>query len=394
MFLFAELVAVRVATNDYKNFNTLILPSKPRFKFYDRLLLTVLLLYPNRGKEIFSRLFGKVNPLKIFSFLEEKSSWRDEFNIFNSLPFRPFLQAFGVYLKSKTCLRLIFASLLVLTYQVLDIYSHLVATYFSYAALILGLLWLGIPHGALDHLLSKKKKIPIFIFVLQYLIIMSVYLLFWQIFPSLSLLFFVVYASFHLGESELIQDNQQVKSIRGYINSVLTGLSILLFIISTHWGESIQIISIIGDAEFITEQVAGSNAWILVFSCISSAFILGRRFLSKTQSNTSLIILLILGVFAPLILAFGLYFVLQHSHNAWNHLKSGLGMSSFDLYKKSSIFTLGAVFVFLFIALFVRSSPDFESLWASFFIFVACVSLPHFVLMHLFYASNKSFQAE
>ena len=332
-----------------------------------------------------------MDPLKIFSFLEEKSSWRDELQIFASLPFKPFLLALKVYLKSRISLRYVFAAFTVLLYQVIDLYSYEVATYFSYALLFVGMLWLGIPHGALDHLLSKNNKSPIVIFIIKYLIIMALYLLFWQVFPGLSLLIFVVYASFHFGESELIQDKQQVKSFRGYINSILMGLSILLFITTTHWDESLQIISIITDAELNTEQVTRSNSWIVVVSCISFVYVLAQRLLSKRQSHTALLFLLALGFFSPLLLAFGLYFILQHSHNAWSHLKFGLGMSSFELYKKSSVFTVGAVAIFLFIAFFVRSSSNFEGLWANFFIFIACISLPHFVLMHLFYVSIRSF---
>jgi cell division protein FtsW (lipid II flippase) len=92
----------------------------------------------------------------------------------------------------------------------------------------------------------------------------------------------------------------------------------------------------------------------------------------------------------PLTLAFGLYFILQHSYNAWIHLQKGLNMNATQLYKKSAVFTLGALVLFVLIAFFVRDSANKHAFWANFFVFTACISLPHFVLMHLFYFSNKS----
>jgi hypothetical protein len=89
-------------------------------------------------------------------------------------------------------------------------------------------------------------------------------------------------------------------------------------------------------------------------------------------------------------MAFGLYFILQHSVNAWGHLKKGLDMSSRELYLKAFPFTFGALLIFLLMAYFLNSSTtEWAGIWAIFFVFIACISLPHFILMHLFYASKK-----
>jgi len=98
--------------------------------------------------------------------------------------------------------------------------------------------------------------------------------------------------------------------------------------------------------------------------------------------------LLILGVKTPLILAFGIYFIFQHSSNAWQHLKLGLNMNSLQLYKKASFFTLGALFFFLMIVFYAKDLVSLESFWANFFIFIACISFPHFFLMHIFYKTK------
>jgi cell division protein FtsW (lipid II flippase) len=101
-------------------------------------------------------------------------------------------------------------------------------------------------------------------------------------------------------------------------------------------------------------------------------------------------LLLAIGILVPLPLAFGLYFILQHSYNAWIHLQKGLKMNASQLYKKSAVFTLGALVLFIVIAFFVRDTSNLNAFWANFFVFIACISLPHFVLMHLFYNSTKN----
>ena len=61
-----------------------------------------------------------------------------------------------------------------------------------------------------------------------------------------------------------------------------------------------------------------------------------------------------MGIKTPLILAFGLYFIFQHSLNAWGHLQHGLKIDGFTLYKKALPFTLSAIF-FLCAMLFYNS---------------------------------------
>jgi hypothetical protein len=122
----------------------------------------------------------------------------------------------------------------------------------------------------------------------------------------------------------------------------------------------------------------------------SFSYILVHSIISKKKEFIGLLLLLAVGALVPLTLAFGLYFILQHSYNAWIHLQNGLNMKASQLHKKSAVFTFGALVLFVLIAFFVRNTDNLQAFWANFFVFIACISLPHFVLMHLFYFSNKS----
>jgi lycopene beta-cyclase len=55
-----------------------------RFRFYDLLFLDVLTRYNAQGSQLFSRMFEKNNPIRIFRFLDEKTSFWEELQILAS----------------------------------------------------------------------------------------------------------------------------------------------------------------------------------------------------------------------------------------------------------------------------------------------------------------------
>ena len=388
MFYFAKTVTETIASEKLNPFNKININSKKRFKFYDNLLLIILLYWPSLGKKIFTSLFSKVPVLNIFSFLEEKSSFRQEIRIFVSLPIKPFIKALFIYLKNRSILRYIVALIAVIVYLMIALVDNQTAQKFNYLVLFLGFLGIGIPHGALDHMLSKNKKTTVSIFVFNYLIIMATFLLLWYLFPMFSLFIFVAYSAFHFGESELIQNNEKINAVFKYFKAFLLGLSILIFIISTHLVESIGIVSkIIGGTDLLHFSLQ-FKSWALIGSIASISWIILNLLRSRSISSFGILILVVLGIPIPLSMAFGLYFIIQHSFNAWSHLKTGLNLSSRDLYQKSFPFTFGALLIFFLMAFFLNASTEIAGFWAIFFVFIACISMPHFILMHLFYAKK------
>ncbi len=390
MFYHSKMVSERVASNHLTHLNTHNIKSKGRFHFYDHLLLLILLHWPSWGKKIFSRLFDVIPVQTIFSFLEEKTSLREEIRIFLSMPIKPFLQALFLFLKNKNILRYVIAFFALVVYSTLSLIHSSAAQYFNYILLGVGLLWVGIPHGALDHLLSSDTKTRLPIFIFKYLCIMGIYLICWYFFPISSLFIFVFYSAFHFGESEMIQNNTQLNSLENHLKAFLLGLCILMFIVFTHFQESISIISNIDTGAQITPYLVYFNDWSTTVSIASFGFVFFHYLQSKSATLLGILFILTMGILAPLSMAFGLYFIIQHSYNAWSHLKKGLNLSSRDLYLKSLPFTLGALLIFCLMAYFQTNTRDLAGFWAIFFVFIACVSLPHFVLMHLFYASKSS----
>jgi lycopene beta-cyclase len=392
MYNFSQLVTQRFESNDFSGFNKIAAQRKIRFKFYDRLLLMILLRWPAKGAMIFKKLFGNSHVRDVFTFLDEKTTWKQEVKIFAVLPFAPFLKAIYFLLQNKGLLRYLLVLLVVVLYTLLNANDEVLALYFSYSVIAIGLLMVGIPHGALDHMLSFRRDQRLYLFLLKYLSIVMIYFAFWQLYPTIALLVFIAYSSFHFGESEWVQFQKQTASFSDYVSAFLVGLSILSFIIFSHWHESLPIISYFSQTSLLIYDGVDALKWTNMFAALSLFYLLMISWFLRSWGLMSLVFVLILGVQLPLVLAFGLYFIFQHSLNAWLHLKSGLQLRSMDLYKKSSLFTFGAIVLFMLMVCRMGYPDSDEVLWANFFVFLACISLPHFLMMHLFYRSRVSSQ--
>lgn len=71
-----------------------LLPSTPpRFRFYDNTLLHILYHRKLNGKDIFSRMFAKNDPVQVLRFLDNESTLTEELEIISTLPILPFLKA-------------------------------------------------------------------------------------------------------------------------------------------------------------------------------------------------------------------------------------------------------------------------------------------------------------
>lgn len=385
MFLYAEEVAKKISKNEFKHIS---LRSKSRFKFYDSLLLIILLRWPYLGKEIFSKLFSAQKIATVFCFLDEKTSLFQEIKIFASLPFKPFIKAACLHIFKNTSFKNLSLALTLSIYFLLSSTGSPYTEVYMYSLIVLGLLIIGIPHGAVDHLLKKDSK-PLVQFIAKYLLIIALNFTLWIYAPKLALILFLIYSAFHFGESELEKLNQ-AQSIKKAIKGGLIGALILLIIVFGHWQESISVLKNIEN--LLPQRLFEINISPVIYaSLIGSAF--AGLYLCLFQNKkhfVQLSLILFFGLFMPLIAAFSLYFICQHSFNAWQDLKNGLSLNSIQLYKKAWPYLLGAIAVFIGILAF-NSIDELQltNIWSNFFIFLSCISLPHIFFMHGFYAGKQ-----
>ncbi|MFN9108992.1 MAG: lycopene cyclase family protein, partial [Bacteroidota bacterium] len=163
---------------------------RPRFVFYDRLLLKILEQRPQLGKTIFQTLFRRSALPDVLHFLSEKTRFAQDLNILRRLPFLLFfsfaLRDIFQRLKTQRLWPLpLAATLLLLACNSLGLDAV------SWTLIGAGLLLIGIPHGALDHLahLQPLRPGPLLGFVALYLAAIALCAVVWIWDADLALLF-------------------------------------------------------------------------------------------------------------------------------------------------------------------------------------------------------------
>ncbi len=340
-----------------------------RFDFYDNLLLLILSLWPSKGKGVFVQLFSRISIHRVIRFLEEETGLRQEASIFKRLPIGTFVRALIYYLSPYW--RHFFIFLFLLTWLLFSRNQEW-QNVFGIAVLSVGMLAVGIPHGALDHLLESKVSWNkgLVVFVMKYVLTMLIMAVLWWVWPVLALLVFLLASVWHFGQA----DGQSW----GLTPAVFTiwGASVLAFVLGTHAEETHLILKGMGISLRPMERGAFLLIPWLIYAILkrNAQWILTILWLSLTAK-------------VSLILAFGIFFIGHHSLTGWSHLKQDFKMSNWKMWTMSLPFQMGA-WLFLLGFYFFWPEQNHEILWSKwgiFFIFISCVSFPHILAMHRFY---------
>ncbi|MFM6955964.1 MAG: beta-carotene 15,15'-dioxygenase, Brp/Blh family, partial [Ignavibacteria bacterium] len=284
-----------------------------RFAFYDRLLLKILESHPHRGKEIFERLFHHVHGTRVLQFLEEKTTFIEDIAIFMALPKVLFMNfaikdIFANFTRNAIGLLPLSTSLIFLLceYLGLDVLNWII--------LAIGMIVIGIPHGAMDHVLTIRERstVSLLKFILGYIAKGMIMFVIWIMSPLVGLITFLLYSMWHFGQAEYEQEN-----VHNPWLIFLRGFSILSFILATHMPETNVIInalsipSIPDTAGLLTSSLLSESSIVLLFMTV---------FLQPRKSTILSTASLLMGIFLPLLQAFGVYFVFHHSILGWNHM--------------------------------------------------------------------------
>jgi len=349
-----------------------------KFSLYDRLLLKILEQHPSRGKEIFERLFQYVDGKRVLQFLEEKTSIIEDISIFMALPKTLFMKyAVKDMLSGIAQYAFGFIPLMVSLFFLLCKQYEL--EIINWSILVIGMILIGIPHGAMDHVLTIGERTgkSLALFILGYMAKGIFMLAIWIMSPLLGLIIFLLYSMWHFGQAEYEQEN-----IHNPWLLFLRGFAVLSFILATHIPETNTIInaltipSIPDTAGLLTSSLLSESSILLL---LMTVFIQPRK--STILSTASLLI----GIFLPLLQAFGVYFVFHHSFLGWNHLKKGLNKTHLELLELSTPFSITAIgTLFLF---FINTGYTLTGFAPLFFVLLSCLSFPHVLEMHTFYGS-------
>lgn len=253
------------------------------------------------------------------------------------------------------------------------------------------LITIGIPHGAIDHLLLNpiigRKSLTRFIF--KYLSIIVLYLAIWFIFPALALIAFIFMSAYHFGQSHFIKYSLTK-------HEKLTYLSLGFFFLGTIlWGDFLYTTSILTNII----EVGYLDRYGFVF--ILSTFGLSAFLISINLGKSGIWILFevsLLGIFLyqlPLLLGFIIYFGFWHSlpsmAEEFEALKDYLETQKIkNFIKKLLPFTLMSLAGISLILSFFYRMIEKDQLILLFFIMVSLISAPHIWYMNTFLETRKT----
>ena len=379
--------AKQLAESLKRNIKPAVIAESSRFRFYDRLLLLILTKQPSQGKLIFEALFKKNETKNVLQFLDEKTTLTQDIRIFLTLPIKPFLKAVG-WVASSRMQKLITPLLLLLLSILMLLIYKTTPQIFNWSQIVMfaaGMFMVGIPHGAVDHLLETDNFINNIKpgFVMNYLGLIFLNLVLWYFFPIGALFFFIAYSAWHFGQTDMKEWEPKTKHV---LKNISWGILILSIILLGHLVETNSILANMNTLEIPINYFMGKQISVLLSLVGITWAIFEKRWMMLLSS-----LMLLVSVELPLITSFGLYFIGQHSMNGWSHLKQGMKVNNRDLYLKALPFTIGALVLFAAFIFLLNNNylANFnENLITIFFVFISCISFPHVMAMNKFYKKN------
>ncbi len=259
------------------------------------------------------------------------------------------------------------------------------------------ILILGIPHGAIDHVLFfKKRKMSQLKFYSIYIGLSLLFVILWHIFPVTSLILFLLISAFHFGESQFA-DIFFKKSLR-YIFYFFWGLCLLstlmyynikeLYVITSYFDDTIIL-----DKIYNKEKVGIFFYLTNVVTIISIIALTYYKKINKDRLFSELFLLFLIHAtfyLFPFIIGFTLYFVALHSIKVMNDEFKFLkdednNFSIMSFLKLLAPYSIISIFgtTFLLVLSYYNYIPYSIPFLA--IIIISVITLPHAIVMNIFY---------
>ena len=259
------------------------------------------------------------------------------------------------------------------------------------------ILLLGIPHGAIDHVLFfKKRKMSQLKFYIIYLGLSFLFVILWHILPVTSLILFLLISAFHFGESQFA-DIFFKKSLR-FIFYFFWGLCLLSTLMYYNVSELYDITSYFDDT-IVLDKIYNREkigVFFYITNVVTILSIIALTYLKKINNDrlfSELFLLFLIHAtfyLFPFIIGFTLYFVALHSIKVMNDefkfLKDENNnfniMSFLKLLAPYSILSIIGTSFLLVLSYYnyIPYSIPFLAI-----IIISVITLPHAIVMNIFY---------
>lgn len=307
------------------------------------------------------------------------------------------------------------AVLLVLGFVILILQQYFVVieTNTQFVFFVIGILLLGVPHGAADYLvasrnadLSEKNFSPkkFFVVYLGRLVLFALVLIF---FPVVGNILFILFAAFHFGETDLYQF--KTNTLLGKIFVISYGLVILSVITLHHFDEVIPIFQLFESGKenqtiinwvSVNRYLILSVNGILFFVSTFIYFLKNSQFENTDKGQFLIRFALILFILfnLPMLLGFTFYFVLWHSllslNNIVNYLRKNSTTSYTIITKQILLYSSIAILGILMFGITGFMFINKNSIAGYIFLGLAVLTAPHMEVMYDMYVAIRQKKAE
>ena len=261
---------------------------------------------------------------------------------------------------------------------------HFSLNWWDYIA-IFSIIFIGIPHGALDGAISitlgytKKLRFQLY-FILTYILVSCLVITLWYFLPVITLILFLLTSIFHFGCGDLNWNKSKIYLIGGYVHGGLIVLGII-FLNKIEVNRFFEILS--GDQLSLlwTSLYIGLFFWIIALTYI---FFNYRKInISNHYLKLTLFILLTVLILPPLP-AFAIYFCLIHS---FHHIRRIIPTLLDFMEKQKAIFLMIIFSILSWVACGIafyylsklNTYPD--TIIKVTFIGLAALTFPHMILV-------------
>ena len=263
------------------------------------------------------------------------------------------------------------------------------------------LITVGIPHGALDHLIefrsTKASPKKLRLFYAKYLCMILLTGLIWLVFPSFALLATILISAYHFGQSQLFY-LPLTKTLQ-FVVYTTWGLTVLSFIIVFNFEQCLEIFASLHWIELGFWWSYDFWWTLLISSAATTGLVLAWANWVRKMPNRDLVfetvllgILGFIAIQADAIMAIAIYFGLWHSFRSlvleYLSLPSLKGVKHFIF--ELLPFTLLALTGMLLINYLANWYFEEISPFMVFIVLVSALTVPHLVVMDNLYRSAKT----
>lgn len=271
--------------------------------------------------------------------------------------------------------------------------------------LIASVFIIGIPHGAIDHIIAaelyelNQTLKGHLLFYSSYLLIMIVVGALWIFYPVAGMIFFLVISIYHFGQADM-EDFLKPKEFGNRIFHINRGGMIIGLIVFSDPGTTYPIMADamrISRDSFSTFMPDANTALLVVLSVyiLVSLFAIGFRRITNLQSylTDSAMLAACLILTGPLV-GFAIYFAFWHSAGHINEMRQffaskGKTLTVKKFYLKSLPFTVVSI-AGLALLVFVNSQLNMENQFLSLmFILISVLTLPHMLIVEKMYDEKE-----